>query len=325
LDLTEFPNGKEEATFEELAQTCGLNESEVKRLLRHAMAFRIFTEPRKGVVAHTAASKRLADPLMKAWIGMATEELWPCAVKTVETLQKWPEASEPTQTPFNMAHNTDRVFFDEIAKFPKREIRYADAMGWFNSGPGLEPTGLVDTIPWSDYETVVDVGGNTGLVSQAIARKHKSVNFIVQDRPEPVAEGKARLPDEFKDQITFMEHDFFNDQPLRADVYLMRWILHDWSDKYAIKILKALIPALKRGARIVLNELVPPPPGVGSPYGNKLLRTMDLTMLELHNGKERDDDDWRQLFNDCDPRFKYLGVTRPPGSRLAVVQAKWEP
>jgi hypothetical protein len=25
--------------------------------------------------------------------------------------------------------------------------------------------------------------------------------------------------------------------------YFLRWILHDWSDKYALKILRALIPA----------------------------------------------------------------------------------
>jgi hypothetical protein len=52
---------------------------------------------------------------------------------------------------------------------------------------------------------------------------------------------------------------------------------------------------------------------------------MDLSMLELHNGKERDADDWEQLFKDCDSRFKFLGTTRVPGSRLGVVEAKWEP
>jgi hypothetical protein len=139
-----------------------------------------------------------------------------------------------------------------------------------------------------------------------------------------------------------MEHDFFQDQPVCADAYLLRWVLHDWSDKYAIKILRALIPALKKGARIIVNEFVLPPPGIASAFQSKILRsvsqrspvsvvylllcrTMDLSMLELHNGKERDVDDWERLFRDCDPRFKYLGVTRSPGSRLAIIQAEWSP
>lgn len=119
---------------------------------------------------------------------------------------------------------------------------------------------------------MVDVGGNTGLVSQAIAKKHPSIKFIVQDRPEPIAEGMERLSPEFKDRITFMQHDFFQDQTIAADVYLFRWILHDWSDKYAIKILRALIPALKGGAKVVLNEFVLPPPGAASAFISKTLR-----------------------------------------------------
>ncbi|PVI02547.1 hypothetical protein DM02DRAFT_701349 [Periconia macrospinosa] len=50
FNLTEFPDGKEEVTFGELAAGCGLNEPEVKRLLRHAMAYRIFhSVPNKQV------------------------------------------------------------------------------------------------------------------------------------------------------------------------------------------------------------------------------------------------------------------------------------
>ena len=210
---------------------------------------------------------------MRAWLGFATEELWPSATKTVEALTKWPDAQEPEQTSFNVAHGTDAIFFEEIAKDSEREKRYADAMGWFNSGPGFEPKGLVDAVQWEKYSTVVDVGGNTGLVSQAIARKHSGVNFIVQDRADPVAEGRARLPQDLKERIQFTEHDFFQEQPIKyADVYLMRWILHDWSDKYAIKIVRALIPALKPGARIILNEFVLPPQAVVGSHTNKILR-----------------------------------------------------
>jgi hypothetical protein len=45
-----------------------------------------------------------------------------------------------------------------------------------------------------------------------------------------------------------------------ADVYYLRWILHDWSDKYCVKILKSLIPAMKQGARLFLSERSFEPP-----------------------------------------------------------------
>lgn len=210
---------------------------------------------------------------MRSWLSFATEELWPSATKTVDVLEKWPDAQEPNKTSFNIAHGTEDVFFDEIAKHPDREKRYADAMGWFTSGPGFEPIHLVDTIPWGEYDIVVDVGGSTGLVSRAIAQRHPSVKFIVQDRQDPVSQGRKGLPPQFQETVTFMEHDFFNDQPICADAYLLRSVLHDWSDKYASKILKALIPALKKGARIIVNEFVLPS-GAGSSSRNKILRSV---------------------------------------------------
>ena len=75
-----FPDGKDEATFDEIASISGLGESYVRRILRHAMTYRIFCEPRKGLVAHTSASKHLATDLpTRQWIGMIAEEMWPAA------------------------------------------------------------------------------------------------------------------------------------------------------------------------------------------------------------------------------------------------------
>lgn len=70
-----------------------------------------------------------------------------------------------------------------------------------------------------------------------------------------------------------MAHEFFAEQPVQgADVYYFRCILHDWSDKYAIRILRSLIPALKVGARILLSEYVVPEPGEISSYQERVLR-----------------------------------------------------
>lgn len=37
---------------------------------------------------------------------------------------------------------------------------------------------------------------------------------------------------------------------------MFRHIFHDWSDQYAAKILKNLVPALKKGSKIWISELV---------------------------------------------------------------------
>lgn len=50
---------------------------------------------------------------------------------------------------------------------------------------------------------------------------------------------------------------------------------------------------------------------------------MDFTMLEFHNAKERDADDWAKLFSDADPRFEFLGVKQPPTMKLGFIEARW--
>lgn len=46
-------------------------------------------------------------------------------------------------------------------------------------------------------------------------------------------------------------------------------------------------------------------------------------MLGILNARERDVDEWRLLFQDADARFEFLGVKRPRGSALAIMEARW--
>ena len=136
-------------------------------------------------------------------------------------------------------------------------------MSLFSTGEGYEPKYLLDHYPWAELgkATVVDVGGSHGPVAIAIAERFSDITCIVQDRPEVIAD--AKTPAGLEQRVTFQAHDFFTEQPVKgADVYYFRWIFHDWADKYAAKILQALIPALKPGARIVINEYIVPDPGL---------------------------------------------------------------
>lgn len=47
-------------------------------------------------------------------------------------------------------------------------------------------------------------------------------------------------------------------------------------------------------------------------------------MKAFMNAKEREIDDWKQLFNSVDDRFKYVGVQMPPGSNLGIIHFQWQ-
>ena len=151
-------------------------------------------------------------------------------------------------------------------------------MKMFNSAPGFEPVHFIDSYSFGTLKTgtFVDIGGSLGLVSIAVARRHPELRCVVQDRPNVAAKGRSLLPSDLANRVTFQEHDFFEQQPLiGAEVYFLRWILHDWPDKYAVRILRALVPALKPGAKVVVNEIVLPDPGTVSPYKERFYRYAD--------------------------------------------------
>jgi hypothetical protein len=62
--------------------------------------------------------------------------------------------------------------------------------------------------------------------------------------------------------IEWMQHDYFTPQPVHeADVYFYRFVFHNQYDDKATETLRAAIPALKKGARILINDEILPEPG----------------------------------------------------------------
>lgn len=176
---------------------------------------------------------------------------------------------------FQLAHSTTKPLFDEIISDSKRAKRFAEAMSLFSNAPGMEPSHVIAAYPWSDVNdggafTFVDVGGSLGVTSVALARSVPQVTCVVQDLPRMIA--KTQTPKDLEGRVTFAEHDFFKPQYLQADVYFFRWIFHDWADKYGVKILQALVPALKSGARILVNEFCLTEPGKVPTYHEQTMR-----------------------------------------------------
>ena len=149
---------------------------------------------------------------------------------------------------------------------------FARAMKGISAGGAYDVSHALTGYPWAKLaaapnQLIVDVGGGPGHVAMALAKLHPSLTFDVQDLPETVEVGAKNCPAELQDRISFQSHDFFQAQPARktaADgsiTYFARFILHDWSDLYAQKILEALAKSLRPQDRIVLNEVVVPAPG----------------------------------------------------------------
>ena len=318
-------------SFSKVAKECGLYERDLRRILRFAMIYhRVFREPRPGFVAHTAASRYLAtNSDARDGIGFTFDDFWPSCARTVDALETFTD-QKPNHTGWALAHqSTDKNLFEYLTTQPIRAVRFAGAMKFFSAMvPGNDPRLLLGAYPWASLgaATVVDVGGSTGYISAMLATAYPALRLVVQDLPIAIEGAIASDSITHADpRLIFQAQDFFEEnQEKGADVYLLRWILHNWPDAQALQILRALIPALKPGARVVVSDNVGPgQAGVMPHFAERYVRAIDMIMLTVFNSYEREEDDWKRLFREADARFGEVKITNLPGALIAVIEVVW--
>ena len=137
---------------------------------------------------------------------------------------------------------------------------------------------------WRGDETVVDVGGGNGALLVELLRRRPGLRGIVFDLPETTRD-EAGLGE----QCTFVAGNFFESVPA-GDVYVLSTVLHDWDDEHAAAILRTIRASAPADARLLVLEAVVPPGN--EPHAAKWL---DLLLLALFAGRERDEAQWRAL------------------------------
>lgn len=117
---------------------------------------------------------------------------------------------------------------------------------------------LVAAYDCSRFDTVVDAGGSTGPLLAAILAAHPGVRGILFDLPHVVAGAAPVLAEAgVAGRCAVVGGDFFEESlPAGGDAYVLRWILHDYDDERAIRILRACRAAMASDGRLLVVEQV---------------------------------------------------------------------
>jgi hypothetical protein len=94
------------------------------------------------------------------------------------------------------------------------------------------------------------------------------------------------------DRCRLRTGDFFTSVPADGDIYVLKRILHDWSDADAVRILRVCRTALRTEARILVIDAVLK--SGNAPDPNKML---DVGIMALTNGRERTAEEFQRLFD----------------------------
>ncbi len=97
-----------------------------------------------------------------------------------------------------------------------------------------------------------------------------------------------------------------------ADAYLLKNILHDWSDEECVRILTSVRRASVEGARLFAIEHVIP--GPQEPHFSKLF---DIHMMCALTGRERTAEEHAELL--AAGGWRYEGLRQAPGALQSVI------
>ncbi|XTP10455.1 methyltransferase [Streptomyces albus subsp. chlorinus] len=259
-------------TVEELAERSGTRTGPLHRVLRLLAARGLFQE-KNGTFALADAGRSLctdAPGSQRAAVLLFTDEMFHRAATNI------PGTLRTAEPGFEAAHG--RPFFAYLAATPDKHRLFDAAM---TSRAGAADEDIAASYPFPSSGTVVDVGGGQGGLLRAVLTRFPELRGTLYDRPGTVA-GHLLDTEELRGRWSVQGGDFFTSVPGGGDLYLLKNVLHDWSDEDCLRILGTVREAVRPGTRLLVVEAVLPDDGTPHPA-----LELDIVMLMLLEGRER--------------------------------------
>lgn len=161
--------------------------------------------------------------------------------------------------------------------------------------------------------TLVDVGGGFGGLLLRILHGHEGWRGVLFDQQQAL-DGNRLGELGADDRWELVAGDFFTEVPGGADVYVLKAVLHDWSDEQCVTILRNCKRAMAPGGRILIIEIVIDPESE-STFG----KTMDVFMMSILPGRERTAAEFGALLSEAGLRLHRVIPTKTPNSIIEAM------
>ncbi len=292
---------------DQLARAVGANAGALYRVMRALSSIGVFADVGSGQYTLTPIGERLrSDHLesMRDFFLAETDDVhrrsWSALVDAIRSGLPQPAAVFGT------------TVFDYYGKHDEEGQQFGRAM---ENVSAMSAHGVLGNYDFSSAHLIVDVGGGNGSFLRAVLQQHRQPTGIVVDLPYMESQAVASIKqDGLQNRCRFEAHDIFESVPTGGDVYLLRFILHDWNDDESRRILKTVRTAMLPAGRVLIVEMLVPEtnePG--------LVQMMDINMLVMTGGRERSATEYGDL---CAAAGLRLVRTIATGTPFFVVEAE---
>ena len=208
-------------------------------------------------------------------------------------------------------HVHGKPFFDYLAEQPAFAKIFNDVMTSASSDEGAAIAAAHD---FSGYRRIVDVGGGHGALLAAVLDRYPRPLGVLFDLPDVVETARGAIDSHIAaGRVEKLAGDFSEAVPPDGDAYLLKWIVHDWDDEAAIRILTNCRTAMAPAGTVLVVEVVIPQGTAGSDATR-----LDTTMLVFTGSRERTEREYRELLHRAGLT---LAKTTPTASPFTILEA----
>jgi arminomycin 4-O-methyltransferase/SAM-dependent hydroxylase len=272
-------------TVTHLAHRTGTHPQSLLCLVRHLVAIGILDQDGDGRLRPTAVGEILADDhpaAQRAWHDV-TGVVARADVGFVHLLDVVRTGRPAYQRVYG------RAFYDDLEAHPDLRESFDSLLACDQDVAYDAPVAAYD---WTSVQHVLDVGGGQGGFSTAIARAAPQVTATVLELAGTVEAARRHIHAEgLSERITVVEGDFFTVLPCNADVVLLSFVLLNWPDDDARRILLRCAASLNAGGRILVYER----DDLEQAATDEEFTELDLRMMVFLGGRLRTRGEWADL------------------------------
>ncbi|MDV6263945.1 methyltransferase [Rhodococcoides yunnanense] len=271
--------------LESLSKASAANRDSLRRLIRHLIAINVLSEPTPDYYEPTEIGKLLASdhPVTQlGWLDPA-HMIGRADLALVDLF----DAVRDGRAVYKQRYGKD--FWEDVSDDQVLGDTFYDLMAHGQLRIFKE---VVEQGEWDGVRHILDVGGADGDLISALLSREPGIRATLLELPGPAARARTKLARAGQvDRFDVVDGSFFEPLPVTADLITLSFVLHNWSDEDAVRILHRCVDALEPGGSILLIECAEqshstPDPGFTSG---------DLRMMVYFEGRERTYDEWVKL------------------------------
>lgn len=287
----------------DLATRLGLDTDATIRMIDAAVAARLMRLDGNG----RASLTRLGGPLrsdhpnsIASWVLFFSDPATAAAYGHLDAQLRGGAQPSGFQREFG------KSMWEYFAERPEAGAIFANAMRQLTA---IDLKAVVRAYPWPKRGVICDIAGGTGHLLAAILERRRKARGILLEAPDVIKEADAYLRTRgLADRIECREGDLFGVLEARADVYTMKWILHDWSDDACVDMLSRVRSTMPAGSRLVTIDLHHDRgrPNSQTPMGDIMM------MVVCEGGRERSPEEVHGLMRKAGlrpGRVRHCGIT----------------